>query len=89
MRRALVGRVVALEQRIELAPHDVHVDRRAGVLERVQADAQRALDKLRPIVRRTLRDERRQRAIREAQPVDDDRVALDADGQAIGGGVRP
>ena len=80
---SFVGRRVALNERIELAAHHVDVDRRAGILQGVQADAQRTLDQLSPIVRRALLDEGSERTIRQAQTLDDDDVVLNADGQPL------
>ncbi len=64
---------------LELGPDDVDVDRDAGVLEREQADAQAALDELRPVVGRALGQERGERRVVDDEAVDDDAVAVEAD----------
>src|SRR3954463_9568180 len=49
----------------------------------MESDAQRALDQLRSVVRRTLRNERGQGAIRQPNVLDVNRLALDADRKTI------
>ena len=48
---------VAGQEPVELAPDRIHVDRDAGVLERDEADPERALDERRAVGRRPLGDE--------------------------------
>src|SRR5439155_6416974 len=76
----LVDGLGLLEESRELAPDDVDVHGDAGVLERDEADLQRALDEARPFDRRALRDERREARVEQDQPLDHDPIAVDADG---------
>ena len=64
---------------LELRAHGVHVDGDARVLERDQADAQRALDERTPVPRRALPQERGEGRVRQGQALDDDPVAFEAD----------
>ena len=74
----LVDRFGLPDELLELGPHDIDVDRDAGVLEREQADPERALDEIGAIVGGALGEECRQRPIVDDQPVDDDPVAVEA-----------
>ena len=76
----LVGGRRAGEQRLELAPHHVHVDLHAGVLERQQADAQGALHDGGALVFRPLPDERGKAGVREGQALHGDVVTGDRHG---------
>ena len=86
-RGALVGRLRLRTQRLELAPHDVHVQRHPGVLERGQADAQRALQRgpVGPPRARSATNAA-ERGVHEREALDDQPVAIDADGRR---GPRP
>ena len=88
-RGLLVDRFGLTDELLELGPDDVDVDRDAGVLEREQADPQRAPDELGAVIGRALGEERGQRRIVEDQPLHDDPVTLDADTRGSRRGVRP
>ena len=75
----LVDRLRLAQELLELGPHDVHVDRHAGVLEGEEADPDGALDEVGAVVGRALGEERGERLVLHDQMVDDDAIALDAD----------
>ena len=79
-RGALVRLLVLAGKLLELAAHHVNVDRHAGVLQREQADPQRALDDDRPVLRGALAEIGGQGRVRDREPIDDDPVLDDADG---------
>ena len=78
-RGLLVDRRGLGDELLELAAHDVHVHRRRGVLEREQADAQRALHHGRAVRGLALGERRGQHPVREDEALDDDAIAVDAD----------
>ena len=73
------------DELLELAPDDVDVDRRRGVLEGQQADPQGALDHGRALAGLALGERRGEDRVREDESLDDDPVAVDAH---LGCGVR-
>ena len=87
-RGLLVDRLGLAHELLELGPHDIDVDRDAGVLEREQADPQGALDEVRPVVGRALGEERGERRVVDDEAIDDDPLALEADARSPGVPVR-
>ena len=88
----LVDLLRLADEALELALHDVDVDRHAGVLERDEPDPKRAFDERGPVVARALGEEGGQCRIGDGQALDDDPVPVhaDASGQrrrfSVGGG---
>ena len=75
--RAFVDLLGLADHPLELGPDGIDVDRHPGILERDQADAQRALDERAPIPRRALPQERGEGRVRQGQALDDDPVAFE------------
>ena len=69
---------------LELAAHDVHVERGAGILQRDEPDAQGPAHERGPLLRRTAPHEGGQPGIDEAEVPDDEPVRGDADAFAVG-----
>ncbi len=67
------------DQLLELRPDDVDVHGDAGVLEREEADLQRALDERRPLIDGPLREERCQSGVADDEALDHDSVRVDVD----------
>ena len=89
-RGLLVDRFGLAHQLLELGPHDVDVDRDAGVLERQQADPEATLEERRAVVGRALGKERGERPVVDDEPLDDDPLPVEADtrrglGRVVGG----
>ena len=85
-RRLLVGGRRLGHELLELAPDDVRVHRRRGVLEGEEADAQRALRDGGTLRLVALREGGGERAVHEDEPLDQDALAVDAHGRRAGDG---
>ena len=78
-RGLLVDRFGLAHQLLELGPHDVDVDRDAGVLEGQQADPDSTLEERGAVVGRPLGKERGERPVVDDEPLDDDPLPVEAD----------
>ena len=63
---------------LELGPHNVHIDRDAGILERQKANPEGAFDQVDAAGGRSLGQESGQPCVPDDGALDDDRVAVDA-----------
>ena len=77
-RRTLVEGVCALQQRFELAPHQLHIQCCACVLDGQQADAQCALNDLEAALFWPSAEETGKRRLRQRELVDEDAIPLNA-----------
>ena len=86
----LAGCLRLAHQAFELASHDIHIERDAGILECREPDAQGTFQQRGPVLLRSLSDERREMCVGEHEALDGQPVVVDPDdrGCPFGSGKR-